>query len=1017
MKIVIRSFFALLFTYTSHAQVGIGTTSPSASLEIASTNPAAPAANDGILIPKILEFPSVNPSVNQDGMLVFATGGGSVTKGFYYWDNNTTSWVELSGSGSEEINDLSDGKSDNDGSNDGSSIFLGIGAGAADDGSDNSNVGIGYQSLLNTTTGFRNVGIGFETLLNNTTGFDNAAVGYRSLFSNTSGFGNYGFGYLTLNENTEGDGNIAIGRRAMLRNTTGSFNTAIGYRAMFDNVSGVRNVAIGGSALENATTASFNVALGDQALSDNVSGDENVAIGAQTLSNLTTASSNVAVGSRSGVGTTTGSSNSFFGSSAGGNNTSGSNNVAIGVRALNENNTGSNNVSIGNDSGGGSNLNQDLIGGVFIGHRAGFSADQDYRLYIDNSGTSFPLIYGEFDNDILRVNGALQVNNPAFNGYEFPSVDGTANQVLQTDGTGTLSFVDATSFVTNNWSQDGNLGTDPAIHFIGTTDTQDLSFRTNNVEKIRLTQKGQLEFQNTGDSILVGEGAGENDNLTDNDNIYVGVRAATNNVTGANNVVIGDSAFLAATSGNNNTIIGKNAFFANTGGDNNIVLGHHSVGSGVSRSNCIILGRVSSSSAGVTDQSNRLSIDANNAIHPLIYGEFDNDILRVNGAFQINDPGTTGFSFPVTDGTANQFLQTDGAGQLSWQTQVDTNDTYNSSNGITESANQFRLGGDLVQNTTITHDNFDLNFNLNGTAGDFNVLDSGTSKFLISATGGSTFFGGDSFWRDASTSGQSIASIIDDGDDGRFILFENGSTSVDLDANTGFTFNEQGLDRNFRIESDNNTAALFVDAGLDIVRVGRIGSNLNGDGSTVNGVTLEYVADFERVNGQAGTAVGIGSVEYLADLGANQVAVAGQFMPTLDNTYDLGFPALRWDNVWATNGIIQTSDLRDKENIKSISYGLDEILQLETLQFQWKNDLDRSEKIGFSAQQLQQLIPEVVKDHYYEHSEDGSAPIRKSAERLGVYYSDLIPVLVKAIQQQEDKISSLEKRLERLENK
>lgn len=75
MKIVVRSFFVLLFTYTSHIQVGLGTTSPSASLEIASTNPAAPAANDGILIPKILEFPSVNPSVNQDGMLVFATGG------------------------------------------------------------------------------------------------------------------------------------------------------------------------------------------------------------------------------------------------------------------------------------------------------------------------------------------------------------------------------------------------------------------------------------------------------------------------------------------------------------------------------------------------------------------------------------------------------------------------------------------------------------------------------------------------------------------------------------------------------------------------------------------------------------------------------------------------------------------------------------------------------------------------------------------------------------------------------
>lgn len=109
--------------------------------------------------------------------------------------------------------------------------------------------------------------------------------------------------------------------------------------------------------------------------------------------------------------------------------------------------------------------------------------------------------------------------------------------------------------------------------------------------------------------------------------------------------------------------------------------------------------------------------------------------------------------------------------------------------------------------------------------------------------------------------------------------------------------------------------------------------------------------------------------------------------------------------------MIQTSDLRDKKNIKQTPYGLAEVLQLETLQFQWKNHHDQSEKIGFSAQQLQQLIPEVVKDYYYDQPEDGSAPIKKQTDRLGVNYSDLIPVLVKAIQEQNEKIKRLEERL------
>jgi hypothetical protein len=80
-----------------NAQVGINTTNPQSQLDIRSSNQASPANTDGILVPKIDNFPSTNPTASQDGMLVFVTGSGTPTKGFYYWDQTTSAWMALGG--------------------------------------------------------------------------------------------------------------------------------------------------------------------------------------------------------------------------------------------------------------------------------------------------------------------------------------------------------------------------------------------------------------------------------------------------------------------------------------------------------------------------------------------------------------------------------------------------------------------------------------------------------------------------------------------------------------------------------------------------------------------------------------------------------------------------------------------------------------------------------------------------------------------------------------------------------
>ena len=141
-------------------------------------------------------------------------------------------------------------------------------------------------------------------------------------------------------------------------------------------------------------------------------------------------------------------------------------------------------------------------------------------------------------------------------------------------------------------------------------------------------------------------------------------------------------------------------------------------------------------------------------------------------------------------------------------------------NGITANsgADRIQLGGNLIQNTTITQGNFGMIYNLNGT-GDFTIQDAGVNHFQV-LDNGISYFGDDTYWRDGSTAGTNLMILSDDGDDGRLRIYENGLTSVDLDANSQFIFNEQGLNRDFRIESDGNANMFRVDASTNRIGIG-----------------------------------------------------------------------------------------------------------------------------------------------------------------------------------------------------
>ena len=96
------------------------------------------------------------------------------------------------------------------------------------------------------------------------------------------------------------------------------------------------------------------------------------------------------------------------------------------------------------------------------------------------------------------------------------------------------------------------------------------------------------------------------------------------------------------------------------------------------------------------------------------------------------------------------------------------------------------------------------------------------------------------------------------------------------------------------------------------------------------------------------------------------------------------------------------SDKRLKKNIKPIPYGLKEVLQMNPVEYDWKEKRDESHDIGVIAQEIEEIIPEVVKEH-----ED----LKTQKEFKTVDYGKMVAVLIKAVQEQQQQINELKEKL------
>ncbi|MFK7748753.1 MAG: hypothetical protein AB8B65_10200 [Kordia sp.] len=217
-----------------------------------------------------------------------------------------------------------------------------------------------------------------------TSGVRSTYVGY---FSGTSANAphNSFFGHFSGRATTSGSNNSYFGYEAGRDDNTSYNNTFMGSGAGRSS-KGNNNTFIG-AYTGRVNTGGYNTTIGSGAGQNNGSGGENTLLGAAAGYYNAGGQGNVYVGKNSGIGSN---------GAPGGNY-----NIAVGTESGRVIKDGKYNVYLGYRSG---YNNSSGAGNVFIGKDAGYSETGSDKLYIDNTITSTPLVYGEFNQNKVGIN-------------------------------------------------------------------------------------------------------------------------------------------------------------------------------------------------------------------------------------------------------------------------------------------------------------------------------------------------------------------------------------------------------------------------------------------------------------------------------------------------------------------------------------------------------------------------------------------------------------------------------------
>ena len=164
-----------------------------------------------------------------------------------------------------------------------------------------------------------------------------------------------------------------------------------------------------------------------------------------------------------------------------------------------------------------------------------------------------------------------------------------------------------------------------------------------------------------------------------------------------------------------------------------------------------------------------------------------------------------------------------------------------------------------------------------------------------------------------------------------------------------------------------------------------------------------------RVDGGAGNrGINITNISFNADRGAIRTSPSGN--TTYQAAVFLNHNSTNVGSITVTSAntaFNTSSDYRLKENITTLENGLDRLNQLKPVKFNWKENGQEDE--GFIAHEVDSVFPYAVSGEKDAVNEDGGIQGQQ------MDYGRITPLLVKAIQEQQEQIEQLKKQIETLQ--
>jgi len=459
-------------------------------------------------------------------------------------------------------------------------------------------------------------------------------------------------GSLSLNDNHDNILIINSGSGASINYTQTSGSVVIGVDASI-NLAGANNVIIGRSAAQSTVTSYGLTAIGYQSLANLASDDSNTAIGANTGLNIQSGDRNVLVGYAAGPTTTTAySADKLYINNQADDNPLIYGDFANSILVFNADVSASA-VSASTYYGDGSNLTGiapvAAWSGLFEGAAeiTGSFAVTGSVDFSDVTWTTGSLFSGSFSGDGSGLTGVTADTFPYTGSADITgslSVVGPANLagVTTIDTYTEIKNQHATSIAIGRNNYTGTcIGKQYSVGIgIDAVNTPVGSYHT--------VVGGDAGRCANGCTTYIGWKAGNQNTGTFNTSIgacslgaivssgqlntAVGFSSLCNNSTGQHNNALGAYSLRNNSTGNYNTGIGQNSLFNQSSGNYNVALGYNT-GLGVSAgSNNLFLGSYAGPSTGT--HSNKLYIGFGVGT-PLIYGEFDNDLVSISGSLNI----------------------------------------------------------------------------------------------------------------------------------------------------------------------------------------------------------------------------------------------------------------------------------------------------------------------------------------------------------------------------------------------